>query len=126
MKVLQTLGVHASTQQPGIFQYKRDQKGVYIDLRVGQTESKDTFYIDHDTWAGLLKVIDDGGRKTFPLSGDDSLYSRIKGAVAELTDSHVSCIAAILEHEGSVDHYGGVIGGGEAVSIYLRKDTAAK
>lgn len=72
----------------------------------------------------MLDKLAQSSRGTFPLSGEDSLHSRILEAFPGkgLNPSHAAKIAAVLEHEGSIDHYGGVMGQGLSASIYLRRD----
>ncbi len=40
----------------------------------------------------------------------------------DFNGSDAACVAAILEHEGSIDHYGGTAGPSLTVSINLRRD----
>ncbi|MFQ2548458.1 hypothetical protein ACK305_14370 [Aeromonas caviae] len=117
MKVLQTLGVHGPTQQAGIFQYKRTSTGVHIDTTVGQAADAGTMDIPADNWGQMIDAISE--RK-----GVHSLQD-LKGIISEqlgVDGTGAAAVAAILEHEGSVDHYGGVVGQGERVSINLRVD----
>lgn len=72
----------------------------------------------------MLIALAQSDRGTFPLSGEHSLHSRILNALPGrgFNPSHAAKFAAVLEHEGSIDHYGGVIGHGQSASIYLRRD----
>lgn len=117
MKVLQTLGEHSATQQAGIFQYARTKSGVIIDLTVGLSANGDKFTISSEDWQGLLETLGEGN-KVFELS---DLRSSIEEHFS-LNGSEAAAVVAILEHEGSFDHYGGLKGGGVYVSINLIRD----
>lgn len=135
MKVLQTLGRHQSTQQEGIFQYKRSTQGVEIDLSVGQTSLPiQQITLTADEWQRILAAIEHAHGQTFRLTRSttgnaphNSLYDTISGAVPHpnagfnWNDSYRACVAAILEHEGTIDHYGGPLGGGEHAAIVLHR-----
>lgn len=117
MKVLQTLGVHAPTRQAGIFQYKRTSTGVHIDTTVGQAAEGGTYFILNDAWGAMIAALSSGGvvNTLQELKGIISAQLGVDGTGA-------AAVAAILEHEGSIDHYGGLAGQGEHVSINLRVD----
>ena len=135
MKVLQTLGRHHPTHQEGIFQYKRSTRGVEIDLTVGRTSlSIQEITLTADEWQQILAAIEAAHGQTFRLTRSvtgnapqNSLYDTISAAVPHpaagftWNDSYRACIAAILEHEGAVDHYGGSLGGGEYAVIVLHR-----
>jgi hypothetical protein len=131
MRVLQTLGRHRATNQEGIFQYRRDQKGVFIDLSVGQAGSLSAkaIRISHGGWRGILKAFADKSMTTFRLTAANasgrpprqSVYTTLKksgvlpkntvtGAPVPWRDPYCAAIAAILEHEGSLDLYAGPLG----------------
>ncbi|MBL0906731.1 hypothetical protein [Pectobacterium carotovorum] len=116
MKVLQTLGAHAGGQV-GIFQYCRTSEGVYVDPTVGFS-SADEFTVSHDDWVDLLAYLGGLGYSTFDLS---ELRDEISDYLT-IGSSEAAAIVAILEHEGSFDHYGGVRGGGVSAAIILRRD----
>ena len=120
MKVLQSLGQHGGTQQVAVFQYRRNPAGVEVQ----SVPAGDSFCISAQEWQSMLGKLAQSSRATFPLSGEDSLHSRILEALPGkgFNPSHAAKIAAILEHEGSIDHYGGVMGQGQSASIYLRRD----
>jgi hypothetical protein len=120
MKVLQSLGQHGGTQQVAIFQYRRTPQGIEIQ----SVPDGESFSISTEEWQSMLEKLGQSSRATFPLSGENSLHGRILEALPGkgFTPSHAAKIAAILEHEGSIDHYGGVTGQGQSVSIYLRRD----
>lgn len=120
MKVLQSLGQHGGTQKVAVFQYRRTPNGVEIE----SVPEGDSISISAQEWQSMLDKLAQSLRGTFPLSGEDSLHSRILDALPGkgFNPSHAAKIAAVLEHEGSVDHYGGVTGQGQSVSIHLRRD----
>lgn len=120
MKVLQSLGLHGGTQQVAYFQYRRTPNGVEIQ----PLPSGDMIFVSAQDWQSMLNALAQSARATFPLSGEDSLHSRILDALPgrSFSPSHAAKFAAVLEHEGSIDHYGGVIGQGQSASIYLRRD----
>lgn len=114
MKVLQTLGKHGG-QQEGVFQYRRDSRGVYIEPFL---ETQAPIHVPNDQWSSILTELE--ANTTFRLTrsdsdGPSSLYDLIqKNAPSAVSDSHRSYVAAILEHEGSIDLYHGRIRGGSA------------
>ncbi|MGC8343651.1 hypothetical protein [Pantoea ananatis] len=117
MKVLQTLGVYQG-QQAGIFQYKRNSEGVVIDPTIGLNASAEQFTITNDDWQAMVQRLENIGRKVVDLT-------ELKDEIADefsMNNSEAAAIVAILEHEGTFDHYGGVVGRGESVSIHLRRD----
>lgn len=118
MKVLQTLGVHGATGQAGIFQYRRGHNGIEIDLTIGFSNAGSKTTVTHTQWESLLQALKQLNTTVWDLSG---LRTFIQTTVG--TDgSTASAIAAILEHEGSMDLYGGVVGAGQGVSIHLQRD----
>lgn len=137
MKVLQTLGRHQANGQEGIFQYRRTPDGVVIDSSVGQANlNPATFTLTSNEWQAILTAIRAAGttyrltRTNTPDPPRLSLYDMISNAVPNpaggwvWTDSHRSYVAAILEHEGSIDHYAGTLGGGHTTPIILAHDVA--
>ncbi|BBK11100.1 hypothetical protein WP3W18E01_17430 [Raoultella ornithinolytica] len=117
MKVLQTLGVHQGGQA-GIFQYKRTSEGVIIDPTVGFNESAEKFTVSSEQWDDMLTRLENIGNKVVNLT---DLKDEVSDELG-LNNSEAAAIVAILEHEGTFDHYGGVAGRGESVSITLRRD----
>lgn len=116
MKVLQTLGSHAGTQ-PGIFQYWRDPKNVNIDMTVGRVEGGKHFTISNSLWTQLLVDLgNDNAVQT--LSGWNEI---VRDSLGNVDTSEAACIVAVLEHEGSIDHYGGIAGRGISVDINLKR-----
>ncbi|WP_421171568.1 hypothetical protein [Aeromonas dhakensis] len=116
MKVLQTLGSHAGNQ-PGIFQYWRDPEKVNIDMTVGRVEGGGHFTISNRHWAELLEdLCNDGAVQT--LTGWNEI---VRDSLGNVSISEAACIVAVLEHEGSIDHYGGIAGRGIAVDINLKR-----
>jgi hypothetical protein len=135
MKVLQTLGRHGGAQE-GIFQYYRTTDGVHIDSGVGQAKlDPSTIIVTNDEWTAILGAIADAKGATFRLTGnapfDDppntSLYELFTQAVPKpnggwnWNDSWKSYICAILEHEGSIDLYHGVLGPNATAIICVSK-----
>jgi hypothetical protein len=134
MRVLQTLG---EREHEGIFQYRRGVDGIEIDASIGRAESLHgaKVVLLHDEWRLILEAIAGQKGSLFRLTGTrtravprQSLRDTIKGAVPApaggwaWTDSWASYVAAILEHEGSVDLYGGPCGRGRGVPIVLSRD----
>ena len=136
MKVLQTLGRHGATQE-GIFQYKRTASGVYIDSSIGQaTLNPPQIIIRRQEWTDILRALRDAPQGTFRLTGaapfatppNQSLYELLSNAVPNpgngwnWNDSWRAYVCAILEHEGSIDLYHGVLGQGNSAIICLARD----
>ncbi|MBP2835687.1 hypothetical protein [Dickeya parazeae] len=117
MKVLQTLGVHGSTGQAGIFQYRRTAQGIEIDSSIGFSSTGGRTIILHQSWINLLITFSQQN-SVWDLS---SLRTYIQNYLS-VDGSTASAVAAILEHEGSMDLYGGVVGVGQGVSIHLQRD----
>lgn len=125
MKVMQTLGRHAGSQE-GIFQYKRTSKGVFIDLTVGRARGGVVSRFTLREWSGILKAIAQSSHGTFGLSSDGqskrtskkTLYKLVSDAVPQSkygvkwTDSLRAAVCAVLEHEGTIDLYHGPLGNG--------------
>jgi hypothetical protein len=129
MRVLQSLGEASKTVQAGVFQYRRTDVGVELDLSIGQAPSvlQPKVLISHRDWVMLLRAFV-GGKKVFRLTrkaGKASVYDRVEQVFRTLpscsgvawNDSYAACIAAILEHEGSLDLHGGRSG-----PIHLKRD----
>ena len=120
MKVLQTIGARAG-QQPGIFQYKRTPEGVHIDSSVGQTANPSVLNFSSEEWDDLLSDLN--GKTVYTLSElKDVIDGNFRRIYPDFNGSDAACIAAILEHEGSIDHYGGTSGPSQTVTINLRRD----
>lgn len=135
MKVLETLGRHQSTQQKGIFQYRRTTAGVEIDAAVGlaaSLQNQPIVTITHAQWMAILTAISNAGYATFRIQASSAsgvpphlnLDSIIQTAVPHLqgNTSLTSYVAAILEHEGTIELYGGPLGAGQGSPIVLRRD----
>ena len=128
MKVLQTLGKHGGAQE-GIFQYKRTALGVHIDYSVGRIDPQQPqqILITNNDWCLLLEELQNMTKTTFSLSSE--LYqfiSKVKPKLSSLngiplSDSIKASIAAILEHEGTLDLYGGPRGKTASATITLSK-----
>ncbi|MBA8033293.1 hypothetical protein NFJ59_07475 [Citrobacter freundii] len=117
MKVLQTLGGYQGGQA-GIFQYKRDSKGIVIDPTVGMNANAEVIEISNEDWSEMIERLENIGKKVVDLT-------EMKQEIAEqlgMNNTETAAVVAILEHEGTFDHYGGFIGGGDSVSIHLRRD----
>lgn len=133
MKVLQTLGRHGA--QEGIFQYRRDAEGVLVDASVGRTNLQVAHYrFSHQEWLDILLHIRSAPQASFRLTighgpPNQSLYTLLSDAVPSpaaswtWNDSIRSYVCAILEHEGSVDLYGGALGPHNQALIVLARDT---
>ena len=139
MKILQTIGKHGGRQR-GIFQYKRDTRGVEIDLSIGRARlNPSRIRLTNQEWTALLEAIRNSAEQTFRLTvaphgggpPNQDLYTLIENAVPHPAasrnwrnwhDSFKAAICAILEHEGSVDLYHGMLGQNASIPICLRKD----
>jgi hypothetical protein len=136
MKILQTLGRHGGHQE-GIFQYRRTAAGVYIDSAVGQARlNPPTIVVTTEDWTAILQAICRAHQDSFRLTGTppfripprQSLYQLLSDAVPhpiggwQWQDSWKAYICAILEHEGSIDLYHGVLGPRHTAVICLARD----
>lgn len=135
MKVLQTLGRHRS--QEGIFQYRRTADGVIIDGGVGRAELVPRIItLTTVEWSRILQAIRNAPQGSFRLTGtppfatppNQSLYDLLSDEVEipdggwQWNDSWKAYVCAILEHEGSIDLYHGVLGQGHSTAICLASD----
>lgn len=105
MKVLQTLGSSGQSGEPTAFFYRRQPGGVYTK-EPGTNGRVHTF--TDDEWQAILAELH-GSSRSFSLS--EGLYSILNRAADRAGISHWQApekakIAAILEHEGSIDHAG--------------------
>ncbi|CAK8713470.1 MAG: hypothetical protein CDV28_102190 [Candidatus Electronema aureum] len=131
MKVLQTLG------RKGIFKYRRQTDGVYIDSFLDQGAlNPPQITITHEEWLNILKAIENTAQGSFRLSGEQpfstppnqSLYELLTDAVPnpqggwKWNPSRQAYVCAILEHEGTIDLYHGALGPDHQAIICLRKD----
>jgi hypothetical protein len=136
VKILQTLGRHAGAQE-GVFQYKRSSAGVFIDSQIGQAKlNPPTILISVQEWSAILKTIEANQQQTLRLTGtapfaqppNTSLYELLGTAVPNPSggwnwnDSWKAYVCAILEHEGSIDLYHGILGPNVSAIICLAKD----
>jgi hypothetical protein len=107
MKVLQTLGAHGATDHVGIFQYRRFSGGIDLwpSYKQGGKILK-RIIISHQKWQDLLDDIAKMSEKSLSLDSlKAKIYESLKGTTG-LQKNHCPSIAAILEHEGSIDLYG--------------------
>ncbi|MBN8792388.1 MAG: hypothetical protein J0I01_09195 [Stenotrophomonas nitritireducens] len=136
MKILQTLGKHAGTTE-GIFAYKRVKDGIYIDVTIGNVQGVAApVWLTHAEWSEILKTIHAQRKSPFRLTGKrpfakppkQSLYAAISAAVPNPAggwnwhDSLKAAVCAILEHEGSVDFYHGVLGQSTQIVVCVKAD----
>lgn len=115
MKVLQTLGAHSKTEHVGIFQYRHFSGGVDLwpSYKLGN-RLLNRILITHSQWEAMLQHIAQLNKKHYTLTElKKEIGTGLKG-VAGLHTNHGPAIAAILEHEGAIDHYGG---GNAAISL---------
>lgn len=124
MKVLQTIGHHSGTQHEGIFRYRRIPNGVEIDLSVGTATTPPNlkFVVTNDEWkdildafasssAGAMRLRSVHPNTTNPVGPTTSVQDIIKPFLTgRSSDSHLAAVCAVLEHEGSIDHYGSAAG----------------
>ncbi len=129
MKFVETLGIHRGNS--GVFRYKRDSRNITIDWSISNKNSgsESVIKISNDNWNKLLSVIESTDKNSFGLTSAggigqpaNNLYDIIKDTI-NITDTSIRAyICAILEHEGSLDYYTGVIGQGVSAQIVLRSD----
>lgn len=124
MKVLQTLGPYNKDSQVGIFQYRRVSAGVEI-IPIDQIgkNSLNSVIIPHDNWLEMLSELAGDTNTVHGLTALKNNLKKYLGKVTGLHNNHMPAVAAILEHEGSIDHYGGKIGRNKSAIIYLRTET---
>ena len=136
MKVLQTLGRHGGAQE-GVFQYKRTADGVFINSSIGAAAlNPPTITVTTSEWTRILSAIQNAPHASFRITGQppfnepphQSLYQLFSTTVPNPSfgwrwhDSRKASICAILEHEGSIDLYHGVLGPNHAANITLARD----
>jgi hypothetical protein len=115
MKVLQTLGSHAGNQ-PGIFQYWREPGMVVIDMSVGQVAGAGRVTVPNNQWDAMLVQLATLGKVQTVAQLNAFVCIQIR-----TNPSEAACVVAIMEHEGSIDHYGGIAGPGISVDINLKR-----
>jgi hypothetical protein len=135
VKVLQTLGRHGGGQE-GIFQYRRNSEGVYIDTSVGQADiTPAQIQITNDEWRTIIHALETESGTTFRITGsppfdsppNTSLHDLIRRVIPRPNyggpwhPSLFSYIAAILEHEGTLDLYHGTLGQGNPAALICLK-----
>jgi hypothetical protein len=136
MKVLQTLGRHRGAQE-GVFQYRRQGDGVYIDGAIGQAHlNPSQILLTHTEWNDILAAIGRAAQGSFRVTGEapfavppnQSIYELLSDAVQnpskgwKWNDSWKAYVCAILEHEGTVDLYHGPLGQNHHAIICLSRD----
>lgn len=141
MRIMQTLGRHGGTQE-GIFQYKRSSSSVTIDPSISRTSTssspKSKIEITTQEWTSILSEIEGMPLRTFRITAhsktstaqpSQSVYTLISKAVPTPSggwswdDSYKSYVVAILEHEGTLDLYHGLLGKHSPPAIIeLRRD----
>ncbi|MDU6227925.1 MAG: hypothetical protein E6625_20480 [Enterobacter asburiae] len=119
MKVLQTLGSYNYNGQVGIFQYRRIVAGVEINPLDHNLHS---VVIPHNSWTNMLTFLDGLQKKVNGLSDLKKALSQALRGVQGIHNNHMPAVAAILEHEGSIDHYGGKMGRNQSATIYLKTE----
>lgn len=113
MKYVETLGHYHLANRKGIFRYARTNKGVWIDPTVVKSATmQKAVTVPHSEWNNLLNALW-SGNATFNIQGESSsLTSLILQELSSLGQSPnlANYVVAILEHEGTIDHYGGIRG----------------
>ena len=124
MKVLQTIGPYNKDGQVGIFQYRRVSAGVQI-IPIDQAGKNplSSVMIPHANWLDMLSKLAANANTVHGLTPLKRDLKKYLGKVTSLHNNHMPAVAAILEHEGSIDHYGGKMGRNESATIYLRTET---
>lgn len=102
MRILQTLGNSIQTQMPGAFFYRRVPSGIEIFNVDGSLTDE----ISNNDWRTILTCVSQNSKFTLT-GGSNSLYS-ILSSCNYTNTTLCSRIAAILEHEGSIDFDGSV------------------
>jgi hypothetical protein len=133
MRILQTLGKHRQIDD-GVFGYQRTVDGVEITLF---RQNASTFLVTREEWQGILQAINGSSLGTFrlelhPDSSTDpprqAMYDVLSASVPDprrgwtWDNSKKAASCAILEHEGSLDLYGGPLGSENSAIICLSKD----
>lgn len=135
MKVLQSLG-KAKGQTEATFRYRRSSTGVTIDASINANYNQPLKQItlSNVEWNAILAAIENAANETFRITntgapGDQPTQSLNQLFAAAVTptgwtwnDSWVAYVAAILEHEGSLDLYHGALGQGQSAVIALSRD----
>lgn len=135
MKVLQSLG-RASGQVEATFRYRRSSQGVTIDASINRNYNQTPAQIQFTNaeWNAILTAIENAPNETFRITDTGGpgqqptqrLSQIFAGAVTPngwaWNDSWVAYVAAILEHEGSLDLFHGAIGQGQSAVIALSRD----
>ncbi|EMG7908829.1 hypothetical protein ABKT78_02090 [Enterobacter ludwigii] len=108
MKVLQTLGAHGKSNHVGIFQYRRFVNGVDIwpSYKIGNRLLA-RILISHSDWDRLLAHVGSLTKHHYTLTDLKTEICKCLKGVTDFHTNHGPAIAAILEHEGTIDHYGG-------------------
>lgn len=139
MKVLQTLGKYKRDNAEGVFAYRRLASSVWFEsVIVRKRKAAWSFEIDNVAWQKLLTVLAQRtGPATYRLSPSDTadppttaLIDTIRSAISpspkaisgKRPPGWASYVAAVLEHEGSIDIYGGPGGAGVGLPICLSPD----
>lgn len=135
MKVLQSLG-KAKGQTEATFRYRRSSTGVMIDasINANYNQSPKQITLSNVEWSAILGTIENAKYETFRITNTGAAGDQPTQSLNELfadavtptdwnwNDSWVAYIAAILEHEGSLDLYHGALGPGQSAVIALSRD----
>ena len=123
MKVLQTLGAYNKNGQVGIFQYRSVVSGIEINpMYHAGKKPLSQVVIPHDNWTAMLTQLSILQKKVNGLTPlKKALRNALRG-VQGIHNNHMPAVAAILEHEGSIDHYGGKMGPKASATIHLRTE----
>jgi hypothetical protein len=135
MKVLQSLG-RARGQVEATFRYRRSSQNVTIDASINRNynQTPAQIVLTNAEWNAILTAIESAANETFRITntgaaGDQptqSLNLLFAAAVTPVgwawNDSWVAYVAAILEHEGSLDLYHGALGPTQSAVIALARD----
>ncbi|WP_027711499.1 hypothetical protein [Dickeya chrysanthemi] len=123
MKVLQTLGAYNKNGQVGIFQYRRVASGVEINpMYTPGKKQLSQVVIPHDKWTAMLANLSTLQKKVNGLTPLKKVLSNALRGIPGIHNNHMPAVAAILEHEGSIDHYGGKMGSKASATIHLRTE----
>ncbi len=123
MKVLQTLGAHNKSGMVGVFQYRRIESGVEINpMYYRGNRQLPQVIIPHDNWVDMLKHLAKIQKRVNGLTPLKTELRKALRGVPNIHANHMPAVAAILEHEGSIDHYGGKIGKKASATIHLRTE----
>jgi hypothetical protein len=135
---MQTLGRHGGAQE-GVFRYKRGSAGVTLDPSISRAVAdphangaKPAVVVSTAEWTKILAAIEQTPANTFRITTPgsnaspqpaQSLHDLIRSTVPHPAGgwnwdgSYLSYVCAVLEHEGVLDLYHGLLGNGNPPAV---------